>query len=204
MLAPFGIDSHEGLKGPDAGGDGRPNSTEDDAAGLIFGFPLSLKRRTEDVVYKAKDFAKRAGLPPERVADLTLAAVLHDQGKRDSRFQARLHFGDPQGFDLDDEKEILAKSGRPLPPLAREKAGLPDHWRHEALSVRLAPEHACFAQAGDRDLVLWLVGSYHGCGRPLFPHQDPKEKAPNVGPQSLAFDWYGLDWPSLFARLKAR
>ena len=31
-----------------------------------------------------------------------------------------------------------------------------------------------------------------------------EEKVPDVGPQWLAFDWNGLDWPFLFARLKAR
>jgi CRISPR-associated endonuclease/helicase Cas3 len=38
----------------------------------------------------------------------------------------------------------------------------------------------------------------------LFPHHEPGEKAPDVGSQSLAFDWQGLDWPALFARLTAR
>jgi CRISPR-associated endonuclease/helicase Cas3 len=60
------------------------------------------------------------------------------------------------------------------------------------------------ARASDAGLVLWLVGAHHGYGRPLFPHQDPTENAPDIGPQSLAFDWNGLDWPSLFARLKDR
>ncbi len=204
LVAPFGVAIPETEKIIQQGEDGRPNSTEDDTAGSIFDFPLSLMEHSRDVERKAEEFAKRAGLPASRVADLKLAGFLHDQGKRDPRFQAWLHFGDPLGFDPGDEKEILAKSGRTLPPAAREKAGLPDHWRHEALSVRLACTDARLAKANDPDLVLWLVGSHHGYGRPLFPHHDLIEKPPCIGPQSLAFDWNGLDWPSLFARLKAR
>jgi len=204
LLAPFGTRCPEASQVADHRGDGGPNSTEDDTAGSVFDFPLSLDQHSRDVEAKAQELAKRAGLPAERVADLKLAGFLHDQGKRDPRFQAWLHFGDPLGFDAEDEKEVLAKSGRTLPPAAREKAGLPDRWRHEALSVKLARTHADMAQAGDPDLVLWLVGSHHGYGRPFFPHRDPHEQTPKVGPQSLAFDWNGLDWPSLFARLKAR
>jgi CRISPR-associated endonuclease/helicase Cas3 len=81
---------------------------------------------------------------------------------------------------------------------------LPERWRHEALSVRLALEDERLAEAADPDLVLWLIGTHHGHGRPLFPHHDPAEMPPNVGPQSLAFSWRKLDWPSLFVRLKAR
>ena len=67
--------------------------------------------------------------------------------------------------------------------------------------------------------MLWLLGTHHGHGRPLFPHGDsddaksrklpsvldlPSELPPGAGPQSLAFDWNGLDWPTLFVRLKDR
>lgn len=204
LLAPFGVRSPEAPQVADHDQDGGPNSTEDDTAGSVFDFPLSLDQHSRDVEGKAQELATCAGLPAERVADLKLAGFLHDQGKHDPRFQAWLHFGDPLGFDAEDEKDVLAKSGRTLPPAAREKAGLPDRWRHEALSVRLALTHSRIAQANDPDLILWLVGSHHGYGRPFFPHRDPEERAPDVGPQSLAFDWNGLDWPSLFALLKAR
>ncbi|HWB49737.1 MAG TPA: type I-U CRISPR-associated helicase/endonuclease Cas3 [Stellaceae bacterium] len=203
LLAPFGVRFSDRRQVADHGEDGGPNSTEDDTAGSVFDFPLSLQQHSRDVEDKARELAKRAGLPAERIADLQLAGFLHDQGKRDPRFQAWLHFGDPLGFEAEDENDILAKSGRTLPPAAREKAGLPDRWRHEALSVRLALTHPRFAAAHDPDLVLCLVGTHHGYGRPFFPHRDPEENTPEVGPQSLAFDWQGLDWPSLFARLKA-
>lgn len=198
FVAAFGIKERRKCE------EGRPNSTEDDASGSLVGLPLSLQHHTRDVAYKAEGFARAAGLPVGLVADLKLAAILHDEGKRDPRFQEWLHFGDPLGFDSDDEKDTLAKSGRPLPPLARAKSGLPPNWRHEALSVRLARTNERLLRAESPDLVLWLVGSHHGHGRPFFPHQDPSERAPDVGPQSLAFDWNGLDWPSLFALLKAR
>jgi CRISPR-associated endonuclease/helicase Cas3 len=198
FVAPFGI------KGRKEEEEGRPNTTEDDTIGSIFSFPLSLQQHSRDVERKAEDFARAAGLPAGRVADLKLAGFLHDEGKRDPRFQAWLRYGDPLGPDPHDTNGVLAKSGRSLPRAARAASGLPENWRHEALSVRLARMHERLRVAHDPDLVLWLIGSHHGHGRPFFPHRDPTEQVPDVGPQSLAFDWNGLDWPSLFARLKAR
>ena len=212
FVAPFGI---QGKKEEE---DGRPNATEDDTSGSIAGFPLSLQQHSDDVERQAKDFAKTAGLPAERIADLKLAGFLHDAGKADARFQAWLHYGDPLGPDPDEEN-VLAKSGRPLPRVARAASGLPDKWRHEALSVRLAPCVARFEKARDPELVLWLIGTHHGYGRPFFPHCDadddkprklpaviglPSELPAGMGPQSLAYDRDGLDWPALFVRLKAR
>ena len=51
-------------------------------------------------------------------------------------------------------------------------------------------------------LVLWLIGTHHGLGRPFFGFSDPHDG--NQGPQSLAYDFNGLDWASLFDRLKRR
>lgn len=178
-----------------------PGTTEGDLPGSVPGFPQKLGEHNRDVGVRAALFAKAAGLSGARVADLECAGHLHDEGKVDRRFQSWLHYGDPLGAD---SEQILAKSGRRLPRAARDASGLPKDWRHEALSVRLALNHARLAGANDPELVLWLVGVHHGYGRPLFPHCDPEENATDVGPQSLAFDWRGLDWPSLFVRLKAR
>jgi CRISPR-associated endonuclease/helicase Cas3 len=45
---------------------------------------------------------------------------------------------------------------------------------------------------------------HHGYGRPFFPHCDPEETAPDIGPQSLTFNWHGYDWPSLLTLLQSR
>jgi CRISPR-associated endonuclease/helicase Cas3 len=166
----------------------------------------------------AEGFAIAAGLDPNVIADVALAGFLHDLGKADPRFQACLAGGDPYGPDAD---QALAKSGeRRLAPGAWQRADLPPHWRHEALSVRLALIHPEFRQADDPQLVLWLIGSHHGFGRPLFPHEDPKDAEarpgllraygidlalpPDNGPQSLGFDFCGRDWAQLFDELKQR
>lgn len=218
FIAPFGL-KKEALLQENEREDGQPSATEDDTSGSTPGFRQTLEEHSREVEEKAALFASSAGLPEARAKDLKLAGFLHDAGKADRRFQAWLQYGDPLGPDPDNPDEALAKSGRFLPPQAREASGLPPNWRHEAFSVRLALAHARFAEADDPELVLWLVGAHHGYGRPFFPHSDdedrklralppalglPRELPPGQGPQSLAFDWNGLDWSSLFARLKAR
>ena len=164
FLAPFGI------KDKRQDEDGQPNVTEDDAGGSMPGFSLSLEEHSQDVEKKAETFAKAAGLPGERVTDLKLAGRLHDAGKVNPRFQAWLQYGDPLGPEPD---RILATSGRSLPRTARDASGLPENWRHEALSVRLARADKRLREANDPELVLWLIGTHHGHGRPFFPHRDP-------------------------------
>lgn len=198
FVAPFGID------GVVSDEEGLANATEDDASGSILGVAVTLAEHSAQVEAKAAAFACAAGLSEERISDLGVAGLMHDEGKRDPRFQRWLHHGDPLGADPGDEQTILAKSGRALPKDAHEKAGLPLRWRHEALSVRLTRTHERLRQAKDPDLVLWLVGTHHGHGRPFYPHADPMERRPDVGPQSLAFDWQGMDWATLFQKLKAR
>jgi CRISPR-associated endonuclease/helicase Cas3 len=194
------------------------SSTEDDETGSYTGIAQTLPDHVAAVCDKARAFASLAGLPPALVDDLALAAQLHDAGKADRRFQRLLSGNDP--FAALGIGVPLAKSASGRSPLgAWARAGLPPHWRHEALSVRLALGEVSLQQANDRALVLWLVGTHHGHGRPFFPHDDPDEPEATPGPQSLAFvlegeawapsardgcDLRGLDWAAMFALLRAR
>jgi CRISPR-associated endonuclease/helicase Cas3 len=191
-----------GLKQETDAGSGA-NVTEDDLSGSLAGYALPLSRHESEVEHLAATYAQSSGMSANLQADIALAARLHDRGKADQRFQAWLWHGDVIGPDPDSPDDILAKSFRPLPANAREASGLPGRWRHEAASVRCAVLEGSLDGASDPDLVLWLIGTHHGHGRPLYPHSDPTEHGV-VGPQSLAFDWRGLDWATLFEQLKAR
>ena len=212
-----------GLKGV-AGEDAPAPVTEDDTLSRTSqrpGQPVTLDDHASEVVAQVECFTRTLGLQEQReqvAEDLRTAAFLHDAGKADTRFQTLLSGGD--WWNLPDGP-VMAKSGNPSPPGAWERADLPDRWRHEALSVRLALAHPRFADAHDPELVLWLIGTHHGLGRPFFGFADAADDAsvPDVrcclgvaawqpgagpGPQSLAFDFHGHDWAAMFDRLKRR
>ncbi len=226
---PYGSDSEErprgviflatgGLKVPDEQAPAGVAATETEEGSTTAKQPITLIEHSRDVREWVKLFANAAGLESGVAADLALASFLHDAGKSDPRFQAYLVGGDPYGPDIG---EVLAKSGSVLSGRdAWRSAGLPDNWRHEALSVRLALLHPDFDSANDPELVVWLIGTHHGFGRPLFPHADVKDGEPRPdllntfgvdhglppghGPQSLAFDFQGSDWSQIFTALKRR
>ena len=173
--------------------------TEDDVLSRTANRPVPLGDHTAGVVKFVERFAETLRLDAPIAGDLRLAAVLHDVGKADERFQILLAGGDwwnrPEG-------PVLAKSGRPTSRAAWDRAGLPKGWRHEALSVQRASADPRFGEAHDPLLVLWLIGVHHGFGRPFFGFSDPQ--AEGTGPQSLAYDFRGLDWATVFGKLRQR
>ena len=140
----------------------------DDAASRT-GSAVTLRQHLEGVAARAAGIGQSLGLPSHLVNDLRLAAQYHDIGKVDPRFQAQLVGGDE--VDLAMQKEPLAKSL----PGARKVQRYPTGMRHELASVALlASNPIALATANDPDLVLHLIGTHHGWGRPLPPAiQDP-------------------------------
>lgn len=132
----------------------------------------SLAAHTEGVMEHVKKFAAGCGVASDLARDLHLAARLHDWGKCDERFQTWLAGKFFYGG------EYLAKSegnrSKADNVRLRELAGYPEQARHEAASVMAACASGLLSEAHDRDLVLHLIGTHHGCGRPFFPVWDDK------------------------------
>lgn len=125
---------------------------------------ITLDQHLNGVADRAKQIASRLGLKGF-AGDLYLAGQLHDIGKIDPRFQAQLMGDDP--VDQIKYKEPLAKS---LPGARQVGRSYPAGMRHEIASVAmLESNNDVLALANDRDLVLHLVATHHGWGRPLLP-----------------------------------
>ena len=122
-----------------------------------------------------KMFGKQIGLDRKIQQDIELAAWLHDAGKAERRVQAFLKGVDPDELsDRVKDDELVAKSTHKI--TSKEDyykylrmAHLPKNYRHECWSVSLAERHPDLKKANDPKLVMYLIGTHHGYGRPLFP-----------------------------------
>ena len=175
-------------KGPRPASSGRPVVDSDawdgsDYTHSLIGTGIPLRDHLAGVARRASQFAERLGLPQELQDDICLAGKLHDIGKADPRFQWQMVGGDPVALAMLEDEEPLAKS---LPEAKRVRINGP---RHEITSVAMlgsAPD--VLADAHDRDLVLHLISSHHGWGRPFLPvvpDEDPQEPTYQFEGQTL-------------------
>ena len=197
LLAP-GSDSRRG-----------PSSEELDETSLS-AIDLRLDRHGDEVGKRARAVAEQLGMASRLVEILHVAGRLHDIGKTDQRFQRWLN---PDGNLCGN----AAKSGLPrhLWERARVAAGWPRGGRHEALSALLVDQwlRSCDGRwhRASSDLLLHLIVSHHGNGRPLVrPVEDgtPAKVSADLGgiPVGTPADLSVPDWeqPARFLRLCRR
>jgi CRISPR-associated endonuclease/helicase Cas3 len=163
----------------------------------------------------ARHHAEVLGLPDDVAETLAVAGHWHDDGKADPRFQLWLRSIEGLSEDGPPIAKTIARASPARQNALRAAASLPRRWRHEVASVRLAAARlAQGAAVDDPDLLLWLIGTHHGHGRPFFPHDDDWDSHPMIlldlplgpgpGPDKLDFEWDGADWVGLMERLRAR
>jgi CRISPR-associated endonuclease/helicase Cas3 len=150
---------------------------------LLLAEPTRHERPTHAVLYadharevevRVREFADSLNLDSELTATLATAARHHDLGKLDRRFQAWLNGGSSVG-----QPAPLAKSasgpGNPQSWAARRDAMWPRGKRHEMISAALLAQISTWPQEIDRDLLLHLVATHHGDGRPFRDHAPDPE-----------------------------
>jgi CRISPR-associated endonuclease/helicase Cas3 len=140
--------------------------------------PQELCNHTKDVLDRLKSALALLPLAAWREA-LIAAAAVHDWGKVDPRFQAMLRGTTP--FAAMASETFLAKSGSIASSAAarraaRQRAELPEGFRHEILSVQMAENSvgttALPTHPVHHALALHLIATHHGYGRPFAPLVD--------------------------------
>ena len=171
---------------------------------------VELDQHNEAVAARSRTIAERLGFASDLAAVVERAGRSHDLGKVDGRFQRWL---DPDGSRL----VPVAKSQMPRSRwnAARIAAGWPRGGRHEELSARLVRRWQ-EAQPGRfdpllADLLVHLIVSHHGSGRPLvMPVDDHATDDVSVEidgvPVGVPADLSVIDWsqPARFKRLNDR
>ena len=190
-----------------------PIESETDDAHIESNVKIKLESHSSGVEKFITEFGSKIGIDNKILDVLALVARLHDMGKAEKRIQAFLRNVDPD--DLLNH-EILAKSTSSMPNNKDDyrkqikKAHLPKGYRHECWSVAFAKEYMKkHGKSNDDDLVLYLIGTHHGYGKPFFPavnaeHLDDETEFSFDGITSKAnYDLVRLDsdWIDMCERL---
>lgn len=133
---------------------------------------------------RAASIAEKVGVP-SFIQAVRRAGQLHDEGKRDPRFQGLLRLGDRGAWRIGSAD--LAKSrfrSRTRERAYRSAKGI-SGWRHEQRSAVVAWEALGRQGNDDRELITRLVGTTHGRGRATFQHTSEELLPKSSGGGSL-------------------
>ncbi len=166
----------------------RPKAADNDGSERDTGAVL-WKVHTDDVVTNATRIVEHLPLRGELSEAIKLAAKFHDLGKGRQVFQTNI--GNPGCIPL------LAKSGKKTQPY---KAN--EHFRHEFASLLDVQNDSDFLELSQdmREVVLHLVATHHGRGRPHFPIEEAYDPAATDQQNSVV----AAQVPQRFARLQRK
>ncbi len=165
----------------------RPRSADDDMSRTARE-PVSWQDHTDDVVRNTSAIVHALPLSPELRRSFELAAECHDLGKRRLVWQKSIGNADPNVW--------LAKSGGKMKPIELTP------YRHEfgsLLDLRDRPDFAALG-AELKDLVLHVIATHHGHGRPHFEEDGCLDENYPLADLSRV----ARDVPGRFARLQNR
>lgn len=192
-----------------------PEESTDEDDSSSYTADVTLELHSQGVERYARRFASALGLSSDTVENLAAAALLHDLGKADPRFQSWLYGGTVWHHGM----PVLAKSSGPGNDIraissARDMAGYPQGGRHECYSYAIVRRNSQLisSSARDTELVEYLVGSHHGRGRAMMPVVEDNGTAISLEflGNSVGFEGrHGLDridsdWTKLFWKMTRR
>lgn len=170
----------------------RPRDAED--ATRASTRPITWNHHTHDVAHRTAEIVEVLNLPDDLKQAITLAAELHDLGKKRELWQRSI--GNPNPIDW------YAKPGKPdNGPRWRPQRF--SNYRHEFGSLLDAQTDARLNALSNemKDLVLHLIAAHHGRARPHFDLDEAFDPTPPAGisPEDVA-----VEIPRRFARLQRR
>jgi len=154
--------------------------------------PQELGQHQSWAEQKARDIASKIGLSGPAAEALAVAAFLHDEGKRASRWQRA--FRAPHEKDEAGAYKIFAKTRGPI------NEQILDGYRHEFGSLAYTDAHTRFKALPEawRDLVLHLIAAHHGRARPVISTRGCEDAPPS------ALEERACEVALRFARLQKR
>ena len=122
--------------------------------------PRSVLAHDQDVERYAREICRHLGLSAELTDVIAAAGYRHDLGKAREWWQKAV--GNFEGWQSN--------------PIAKSNSRSFDHslnqgYRHEFGSLLESQEDESLIPLADRDLILHLIASHHGYGRPHFPER---------------------------------
>lgn len=156
-----------------------------------------LAHHQDDVAERARSMCAVLALSSEASNIVTTAAMHHDDGKSDLRFQRML------GNDSLEEKWAKSiNTSSQFISRSRSQSGLPLKWRHEQLSALIMATLQARGSEPISDASIYVAGMSHGYGRQGFPHVGNQLVPEDDDKAILAHSLFTTGhWDSLAARL---